>query len=170
VEVRCYNPPSLASPLGWLNRDHRKVVVVDGRIGFVTGLCVGHAWVGQPERGLDPWRDTGVLVQGPAVADIEHGFAEVWAATGEPLPESELPRREDVARQGSTAVRVIAGSPSTAGMLRVDQLVAALAHQRLWLADAYYAGTASYAQALCAAALDGVDVRLLVPGSSDIAL
>jgi cardiolipin synthase len=55
-------------------------------------------------------------------------------------------------------------------MLRLDQLVAALARSRLWLADAYYAGMPSYVQALRAAARDGVDVRLLLPHSSDIPL
>jgi cardiolipin synthase len=53
-------------------------------------------------------------------------------------------------------------------MFRVDQLVAALARQRVWLTDAYFAGTTTYVQALNAAARDGVDVRLLVPGSTDI--
>jgi cardiolipin synthase A/B len=41
VEVRCYNPPRLDSPLGWLSCDHRKTLTVDGQVGFVTGLCVG---------------------------------------------------------------------------------------------------------------------------------
>ena len=52
VEVRCYNPPRLSSPLGWLNRDHRKMLCVDGAVGFVTGLCVGQAWMGDPGRGV----------------------------------------------------------------------------------------------------------------------
>jgi cardiolipin synthase A/B len=60
VEVRCYNPPRLDSPLGWLSRDHRKCLVVDGKIGFIAGLCVGTAWVGDPSKKIDPWRDTGV--------------------------------------------------------------------------------------------------------------
>ena len=58
--------------------------------------------------------------------------------------------------------------PNTAGLFRVDQLVAALARRTLWLTDAYYAGTTPYVQALRAAAMDGVDVRLLVPGMTDI--
>src|SRR5689334_10837347 len=78
VEVRCYNPPRLDSPLGWLSRDHRKMLAVDGEVGFVSGLCVGRMWVGQPEKHIAPWRDTGVEVHGPALADIEHAFAEVW--------------------------------------------------------------------------------------------
>ena len=65
-------------------------------------------------------------------------------------------------------MRVVATLPATAGMLRLDQLVSALSRQRLWLTDAYFAGTTSYVQALRAAARDGVDVRLLVPGGTDI--
>ena len=75
VEVRCYNPPRLDSPLGWLSRDHRKMLAVDGQVGFVTGLCVGRMWVGVPEKRIEPWRDTGVEVRGPSVADIEQAFA-----------------------------------------------------------------------------------------------
>jgi cardiolipin synthase len=170
VEVRCYNPPRLGSPLGWLSRDHRKTLSVDGRIGVVAGLCVGRMWAGDPEKQIAPWRDTGVLVRGPAVADIERAFAEIWATMGEPIPESDLVAREAIPHEGTVALRVVASSPSTAGMFRVDQLVAALARHRLWLADAYYAGTPAYAQALCAAARGGVDVRLLVPNTSDIPL
>jgi cardiolipin synthase len=67
-------------------------------------------------------------------------------------------------------MRVVATVPNTAGLFRVDQLVAAMARKTLWLTDAYYAGTAPYVDALRAAARDGVDVRLLVPGASDIPL
>ena len=55
VDVRCYNPPRLDSPFGWLSRDHRKMLAVDGRVGFITGLCVGRMWAGVPEKKIDPW-------------------------------------------------------------------------------------------------------------------
>ena len=168
VEVRCYNPPRLDSPFGWLSRDHRKMLAVDGQVGFVTGLCVGRMWVGVPEKKIEPWRDTGVEVRGPAVADIERAFAQVWAMMGEPIPEHELINRDALAPAGDVSLRVVASVPATAGMLRLDQLVAALARNRLWLTDAYYAGTTAYVQALRAAAKDGVDVRLLVPNGTDI--
>ena len=67
-------------------------------------------------------------------------------------------------------LRVIATLPNTAGLYRVDNLIAAGARQSLWLTDAYFVGTTVYVQSLRAAARDGVDVRLLVPGSSDIPL
>jgi cardiolipin synthase len=168
IAVRCYNPPRLASPLGWLSREHRKTISVDGRIGVVSGLCIGRPWAGDPARRREPWRDTGVLVRGPAAAELDRAFADIWAATGAPLPPEEPARPGDVAPAGTAALRVIATAPSTAGMFRVDQLVAALTRERLWLADAYFVGTAAYVQALCAAAADGVDVRLLVPGASDV--
>ena len=168
IEVRCYNPPRLDSPFGWLSRDHRKMLSVDSQVGFVSGLCVGRMWEGVPEKKIEPWRDTGIEVRGPSVADIEQAFAQVWAMTGEPIPERELVSRDALAQVGDTALRIVANVPATAGLFRLDQLVAALARKRLWLTDAYYAGTTPYVQALKAAAKDGVDVRLLLPNGTDI--
>jgi cardiolipin synthase len=170
VEVRAFNPPRLGAPLDWLRRDHRKALAVDGRVAFVTGLCIAKEWAGDPAGGIEPWRDTGVEIRGPAVADVEQAFAEAWAETGEPLPQEERARPAP-APEGSVSLRVLAGTTFSTGAFRIDTLVAALARRRLWLADAYFAGTSIYVQALRAAAQDGVDVRLLVPGAgSDIAL
>jgi cardiolipin synthase len=168
VEVRCFNPPRLDSPLGWLSRNHRKSISVDQRVAFISGLCVGRMWIGEPKRGIEPWRDTGVELRGPAVVDIVQAFAQAWAATGPPLAADELPDNDSTPRAGEVMVRVVASMPNVAGLYRLDQLIAAAARQTLWLTDAYFVGTTSYVQALRAAALDGVDVRLLVPGSSDI--
>jgi cardiolipin synthase len=168
VDVRCYNPPRFESPFGWLSRDHRKMLVVDGEVAFITGLCVGRMWVGDPRKNLDPWRDTGVEVHGPAVSEIEQAFAQIWAMMGEPISECELGSIGTVASAGNMDVRIVATLPATAGMFRFDQLVTALARERLWLTDAYYAGMAAYVQALRAAARDRVDVRLLVPNGTDV--
>jgi len=151
-----------------VHRDHRKTVSADGRVAFVSGLCVGDAWAGDPEKGVPPWRDTGVQIEGPAVADVEHAFARVWATVGAPIPEDERRRRAEIDPVGDTRLRVISDEPGTAGLLRLDQFIASAARRSLWITDAYFAGTPPYVQALRAAALDGVDVRLLVPGSSDI--
>lgn len=170
VEVRCYNPLRLDSPFGWLSRDHRKMLAVDGQVAFVSGLCVGRMWAGVPEKHIEPWRDTGVEVRGPAVGDIEQAFAAVWATLGEPVPEQERCSSDATAPAGDFRLRIVASEPATAGLFRLDQLVAALAVNRLWLTDAYYSGTAPYVQALRAAAQDGVDVRLLVPSGTDLAI
>jgi cardiolipin synthase A/B len=168
VEVRCFNPFDWSSPLGWIHRDHRKTVSVDGRVAFVSGLCVADAWAGDPQKGIAPWRDTGVGIEGPAVADVEHAFARVWATAGTPLPAGERRPREEMEEVGGIRLRVVSDEPGTAGLLRLDQFVASAARQSLWITDPYFAGTPPYVQALRAAALDGVDIRLLVPGSSDI--
>jgi len=169
--VRAFNPPRLDSPVGWLTRDHRKSIVVDGRVGFVSGLCAAVQWLGDPARGLDPWRDTGIEIRGPAVAEIERAFAQAWGASeGAPIDAGELTPPDAIALQGDVALRVVATVPNSSGLLRLDQLIAAAAQARLWLTDAYFVGVTPYVQALCAAARDGVDVRLLVPGSSDLPL
>lgn len=170
VEVRSFNAPRLESPIGWISRDHRKCLVVDGRAAFVSGLCVGDAWVGDPSRGIEPWRDTGVGIVGPAVAEVDRAFAVTWALAGTPLPSDEIARLADEpADTGKAAsVRVVATEPTTAGLFKLDQIVVAAARRSLWLTDAYFVAVTSYVQALCAAARDGVDVRLLVPGAGDI--
>src|SRR5690606_15916026 len=71
---------------------------------------------------------------------------------------------------GEVAVRVVDSVPTSASLYRLDLLIAAGARERLWLADAYFVGTTVYVQALRAAARDGVDVRLLVPGATDLPL
>ncbi len=169
VQVRVCNPPRLDSPLGWLSRDHRKMLSVDSRIAFVSGLCVGRPWVGDPIHGIEPWRDTGVVIAGPAVVDIEQAFATMWATLGSQIPKEELPHeREALPAAGDVALRVMASTPTIAGVYRLDQLIAAIARRSIWLTDPYFVGTTSYVEALKAAANDGVDVRLLVPRASDI--
>jgi len=90
VDVRRFNPPQFDSLFGWISRDHRKILTIDGQTAFVSGLCIGQAWVGDAARHLDPWRDTGVAVGGPAVADIDAAFATTWAIAGAPIPDGDI--------------------------------------------------------------------------------
>jgi cardiolipin synthase len=166
VEARVFNPPRLTDPF-WVRRDHRKLITVDGRIAFVSGLCISDNWVGK--NGMEPWRDTGLSLEGPVVADLDATFAESWVLAGmKAIPKSELAHAELIPHAGSVAARVISGEPGMFRTYRVDQFIAATAQRNLWLTDAYFVATTSYVQALGEAARDGVDVRLLVPGSSDV--
>ncbi|MGH8160055.1 MAG: phospholipase D-like domain-containing protein [Rhodanobacter sp.] len=166
-QVRIFNPPQLGQSFGWISRDHRKLLVVDGVLGFLSGVCISAKWLGDPARGMPPWRDTGVALRGPVVAELEAAFAQSWGETGAPLaPLAAAP--EPAVPPGDVSLRLIATTPATAGMYRLDQLIASMARKTLWLTDAYFVGLSPYVQALIAAAGDGVDVRLLVPGSSDI--
>ena len=167
-EVRTYNPLHFTSPFGWLSRDHRKLLVVDNTVAFVGGICVSGTWLGDPERGIDPWRDTAVAVRGPALRDLANAFADTWSTLGENLPDEVLELTDRCLPSGQVDVRVVATVPNIAGLYRLDQLIAAMARRSLWVTDAYFVGVAPYVQAVSAAARDGVDVRLLVPGTSDI--
>lgn len=166
VEVRCFNPLRFDSPLAWLSRLHRKSLSVDNRVAFVSGLCVGEMWRGYPERGIPPWRDTGIEIGGPVVADVVHSFSRAWAETGGEVPADEIPDGGSIPLAGAVDLRVLGNVAATAGLYRLEQLITVLAQKTLWLTDAYFVGTTSYMQALRGAAMDGVDVRLLVPGSS----
>ena len=174
VEVRCFNRPRFDNPFGtfgpfdWLGRDHRKLISVDGRIGFVGGLCVGSMWVGDARAGVEPWRDTGIKIEGPAVAELESAFAQMWSACGQPIPAGENPEINSIQPGGDVSLRIVASMPYSAGLYRLDQMIAAAARETLWLTDAYFAGTTPYVQALSAASRDGVDVRLLVPQATDL--
>jgi cardiolipin synthase len=169
VETRCFNPPRVGDPLEWLRRDHRKIIVTDGGEGFISGLCVGQSWVGDAARGIAAWRDSGVRIRGPAVPELDRAFLQMWNSlarvqeiTGEAGERARAPVR------GHAALRIVPGEPNLGGLYRLDMLLAALARRSIWLTDAYFLGTPVYVQSLRAAALDGVDVRLLLPRTSDI--
>jgi cardiolipin synthase len=168
VDARSFGYPTIDSPLGWVSRDHRKSLVVDGRVAFVSGLCVGDEWCDDPKSGREGQRDTGVIIEGPAVADVEAAFAEAWSTTGDRIPDLELPAADAIAPCGDVSIRVVPTMPATAGVFKLDQLVASVARETLWITDAYFVGVSAYVRALIAAAEDGVDVRMLVPGTVDV--
>lgn len=192
-DVRPFNPPSLTSALGWLRRDHRKVLVIDSEVAFIAGLCIGQVWEGRPEKQQEPWRDTGVEIRGPAVGEVEEAFAASWRLAGglpipPPIQQNQQPTPETLPPTGATSLpsgpapatpeaaqshsdvslRIIPTEPFTANMLRLDLLIASIARRSLWITDAYFIGTGPYLEALKRAARDGVDVRLLLPQGSDV--
>ncbi len=167
-EVRVFNPPTFTTALGWLQRNHRKLITVDSEIAFVSGLCVSEKWLADPAHGRGPWRDTGVSITGPAVAHAVAAFADTWRLAGGVIKRSALPHERDVAPTGSVSLRLVPTQPFTASMLRLDLLVAAMARETLWITDAYFLDHGPYLESLRRAAADGVDVRLLLPRDSDV--
>ena len=168
AEILAFNPPHLATALGWVRRNHRKLITVDGRVAFVSGLCLGRMWAGEPEKHRDPWRDTGVEIIGPATAHAERSFATSWRFAGGTIDDQDVPNDEDIAPAGPVNLRLIPSMPFAATMFRVDLLVAAMARRTLWIADAYFLGHGPFVDALQQAARGGVDVRLLLPQGSDV--
>ena len=168
ADVRCFNPPSVTAILGWTRRNHRKLITVDSRVAFVSGLCLGRDWAEHPGRPLDAWRDTGVEIVGPAAAHAERAFAETWQFAGGTIDEAALPSPEQIPAEGSVALRLIPTEPFSWHMLQLDLLVTAMAKRTLWITDAYFLGHGPFVEGLRRAAADGVDVRLLLPQGSDV--
>lgn len=166
VEVRCFNPPHLLRLVGNLSRDHRKMVATDGNRAVIGGLCIGNEWSGDAAKGLTPWRDTAVEIAGPAARALDDSFGVVWRTLGSPVPDSN--RASDVEACGDAEVRVIAGEPGRERAYRVLEYLAAGCLERLWVTDAYLVPPPRLFTVLVEAARDGVDIRLLVPGTSDV--
>ncbi len=169
VQLRCYNPPHISDPLRWISRDHRKVLVVDGEIAFTGGLCIGHDWVGDPAKNIPPWRDTAIEIRGPAVEHIASAFDDSWEVALHHGPAKDIPASSTTGDDapGGVDISVVAGRPDSMGLYKLEQLVAEIAGHSLWLTDGYFVATTTYVRALVGAAQAGVDVRLLVPGSSN---
>jgi cardiolipin synthase A/B len=168
VEVRAFHPLRPLDLIANFSRNHRKLVVADGGRAVIGGLCIGCEWTGELIRGGQPWRDTAVEVAGPAAAVLDQAFAQTWYVGGGRLPPDDVAGR--VTPQGDAEVRVISGEPGRERTYRVVELLAAGSVSRLWITDAYLVAPPRLFQALRDAARDGVDVRLLVPGSSDLPL
>jgi len=166
IAVRIFNPPKLLRLRQNLTRDHRKLLVVDGETSVTGGLCIGDEWAGRTTRNRQPWRDTAVAVDGPAAAAMDRAFDGVWRLIGEGLDEGEMV--SDAPAVGDSAVRVVAGEPGGVRASRATELLLAGAAQRIWLTDAYLVAPPGIYQSLIDAARSGVDVRLLVPGTSDL--
>ena len=167
-EARPFNPPRLGTALGWIRRNHRKLIVIDSEVAFVSGLCLGRMWAGEPRKHREPWRDTGTEIRGPGVAHAENIFRDTWRLSRGGDIDPALPDDVDIAPVGDVSLRLIATEPFTASLLRVDLLVAAMARRTLWIADAYFIAHGPFLSALQQASEDGVDVRLLVPQGSDV--
>ncbi len=168
IELRSFNPPKLLDAFVNLSRNHRKLVVADSVRAVTGGLCIGDEWVGNPARGIMPWRDTAIEIQGPAAASLDQAFYSIWGETGSSIPAEE--NVGTVASRGDVSVRTIVGKPGRERVYKVLELLAASSVQRLWITDAYMVPPPRLFQAFVDAARDGVDIRMLVPGSSDVAL
>ena len=168
VSVRQFNAPRAFALTSVLSRNHRKLVVADGSRAILGGLCIGDEWAGDHARRRLPWRDTAIQVDGPAATLLDQAFAATWAVSGPPIPPGEL--AGDVPAAGHAAVRVLAGEPAQERAYRVSELLLATAGERVWVTDAYLVAPRRLFRYLLDAATEGVDVRLLVPGTSDLAL
>ena len=144
------------------HRTHRKILIIDGRIGFTGGVGIADQWDGDGS-GPGQWRETHCRIVGPACVDLAAGFQDNWLeSTGENLPVPLAP-----APAGSTAVLTTVSSYGSrpTPMERLFEAAIAAASERLWITTAYFVPTPELTQALKAATARGVDVRVLTNGT-----
>jgi Phosphatidylserine/phosphatidylglycerophosphate/cardiolipin synthases and related enzymes len=145
------------------HRNHRRVLVVDGTLGFTGGVGFADQWRGDADS-PEHWRDTQVRVEGPAVRGLQRAFQENWSeVTGEPLVGDEF--FPALAQAGSSSVAVVPSSPLAAmsGAGRVYAISLAAAAKEIWIANSYFLPDDATVGLFVAAVKRGVDVRVIVP-------
>ena len=159
------------SPLAWdrtNKRTHRRVLVVDGRLGFTGGSGVSRKWMGNG-RTDDHWRDTDVRVRGPVVEYLQGAFAENWLeATGIVLGgDAYFPR--PIPPAGTAYAQVVRSSPSggSFAMYTMFLLAIASAQRSIYITNPYFVPDGRMEEALLASVARGVRVVVLVPGQID---
>ncbi len=164
AQVEWFRPPHWYSIHKVNNRTHRKILAVDGRVGFTGGVGIAEEWTGNCES-PDHWRDTHLRLEGPSVRDLVGGFQENWAeATRCILLDGHLGDTTSIPN-GSRAqiLRSSAGKGSTnAEELFYSAILCA--RRTLWVTTAYFAPRRAFILALIDAVKRGVDVRVLVNG------
>ena len=176
LEFNPINPLTAKGEWQFNNRDHRKLLLVDGRIAFIGGINISKVYSSSPrsrrakktaENTID-WRDTDLQIEGPVVAELQKLFMETWAKQhGQLLLKKDyFPR---LAAQGKDIVRAIGSTPDDPYSLIYLTLISAIgnAEKDIYLTNAYFVPDTQLLKALSDAAGRGVDVNLILPSQSD---
>ncbi len=190
VEFNPVNP--LKAKAGWdvNQRDHRKLLVVDGQRAVMGGINIsgvyssrgsapgsgfsgsrGHAPEEKPDSASLPWRDTDLLIEGPVVASFQKLFFDTWQDQKGPTP-AQRDYYPALTRQGSEVVRAIGSNPDEPFSQIYVTLISALnsAESEILLTNAYFVPDPQLLKALTDAVKRGVDVKLIVPSTTDSSL
>lgn len=180
IQVVEFNPVNPLAPHAktWLvnNRDHRKLLIVDGRIAFVGGINISNAYsrgsfIRKTKKKMNNtlgWRDTHVQLDGPVVAEFQKLFMDTWNSQhGPALPQAAY--FPALTKQGDEVVRAIGSTYDAEGSPFYLTLLSAIAHaeRQVYLTNAYFVPDPKLVQVLIEAAQRGVDVRLILPSQSD---
>ncbi|MGH8178106.1 MAG: cardiolipin synthase [Steroidobacter sp.] len=183
VEVRQFRPPDpVRTPLPWKinNRDHRKIVVIDGRTAFTGGINISSTYASSstsrpgPETGQqEAWRDTHVQIDGPVATQFQALFFETWTRAGGEIDKASqryFPAGEATGPDLVAAVATTGGDSSDSTIYATYYATIRHASKRLWMTQAYFAPNNELRRALIEAVRRGVDVRIIVPGFTDSGL
>jgi cardiolipin synthase len=157
------------------HRDHRKVIVVDGKIGFIGGINISDRYDNSIDTGLY-WRDTHVRLTGQIVHSLQRHFVVSWNASSEKklnFSNDLFPKVDDLSGQGIPVLgQIIAGGPiyPTSNLMLTYFRIFTLASKKLYITNPYFIPNESILDSLKGAAISGVDVRIMLPKESDSAL
>ena len=166
-EVKFY---LLANRLNY--RDHRKIIIVDGHIGFTGGINVSDRYINDGDAEKLYWRDTHVMIEGPAVNSLQYHFIANWNFCAEETLEINrqyFPNLFEHKEGHEDLVQIVAGGPDypSSGIMMSFFTAIATAKEKVYITSPYFIPNESIYDALKMAALSGKDVRLLLPGISD---
>lgn len=152
--------PLLGTRINW--RNHRKVVVIDGKIGYIGGMNIADRYM-SPE-----WRDLHLRLRGPAVSAMQYNFAVDWNFMGQPLIE-EWSKSEFVDKEDPIGIQMITSGPTGhwPNLAMVFQKAIATARKRVYIMTPYFLPDESLLRTLQTASLSHVDVRVLIPFTPD---
>ncbi len=149
-------------------RDHRKILAVDGRVAFLGGINIGKEYAGEAYMGGN-WRDSHLMIEGPAVKDVQYFFMENWYRNGGPMMNQESHFRE-VKRKGDHLVMILSSKARKNIRPIKESYLSAIdnAEKSIYITNAYFVPTHKLYRTLIHAARRGIDVRLLLPAKSDL--
>lgn len=157
--------PPFATRINW--RNHRKIVVIDGKVGYIGGMNVADRYIDGGKK-FDKWRDTHMRIKGPAVAALQYSFAVDWSFMGQPLIEDDLDMTPSPAPEAASMQMLTSGPTSEWSNIAFEMLKAiGHAKKRIYIQTPYFLPTESILRSLQAAALARVDVRVMIPKRSD---
>jgi cardiolipin synthase len=146
-------------------RNHRKIVISDGKTAFIGGLNVGDEYLGRDQR-FGGWRDTHLKMRGPVVQAVQLVFLEDWFWASNQVPELHWEAAREPADQIAAIIPTGPADPADSWQLVVAE-AANTSRTRLWITSPYFVPDEGVLTALQAAAIRGVDVRILIPERAD---
>jgi cardiolipin synthase A/B len=180
IQVAEFNPVNPLKARGkWrlAKSDHRKIMIIDGKVAFTGGVNISQVYSsglsgrGEHDKTQIPWRDTDVQIEGPAVAEFQKLFLDTWQRQkgAKLLERNYFPQSKE---EGNTLVGVVGSSPGESNRITFILYVSAItfAENSLHMTNAYFVPDHQTARALTEAAERGVDVKIILPGTSDSSL
>ena len=163
VEIAHFHPIRFGNLARLNNRDHRKLMIIDGRVGYIGGFCIADEWLGNA-RHKKEYRDTGLRVTGPVVNRLQAAFAENWIEETGYIPAGDkyFPK---IAPVGTTSAHLAYASPDgTISSVQILYYMAIKAARReILVQNPYFLPDSAGIAALAEAVQRGVDVRIMLP-------